>query len=362
MTCLSVTPVSEDGANMNVTFFYGIPHDVEGGMTTYEEDFTGDSGNPSDDWYSYSESASHFTVSGEEFEVTDDSDSYADFTLNTAQVITNFSFTYRPQIDNVVYRNVYLSLYDGSDRFVHILWYDTDTPDVIEVNSVDTGYDWTTTEQNMFLELHYDNQTVMLKNHDDSVTWADFENTVDDLSMFRVTCERTGLGSWMFYDDFVLHYQAEPTIEYTWYNSTEVNVSSGDPVCLFFETEYDTLYYWYVNVSEYGADENFQVSDTFDFTTATEEVCATLYGFSDTEFLFALILSLFFLLMVTGYESPKRSGGAFMLFAGFTLISLEAMLVSYLNPILVVPLVTPFAIFIILMGINKWFHVGETKT
>jgi len=73
---------------------------------------------------------------------------------------------------------------------------------------------------------------------------------------------------------------------------------------------------------------------------------------------FAIIINLllFFFLFWIGYESKKRSGGAFLLISGFILIALEFSLVSYLNASYVVPFITPLAIFLMFLGGRKLLY------
>jgi len=72
-----------------------------------------------------------------------------------------------------------------------------------------------------------------------------------------------------------------------------------------------------------------------------------------------MILSLFFGFFYIGYESKKRSGGFFMLFAGFLLIALGILVYGMLGYAAV--LVVPFAIFIMLLGGKKAFYGPETE-
>ena len=80
---------------------------------------------------------------------------------------------------------------------------------------------------------------------------------------------------------------------------------------------------------------------------------------------FAIIIGMFFFcfFFYMGYKSEKRSGGGFMLVSGFMLIALEMLLGDILDIIYVIPLITPIAIFIILLGIRKqFFYVEGDKT
>jgi hypothetical protein len=72
----------------------------------------------------------------------------------------------------------------------------------------------------------------------------------------------------------------------------------------------------------------------------------------------AMILSLFFGFFYIGYKSDKRSGGWFMLFAGFLLIALGILIYGILG--YAAALVTPFAIFIMALGVKKGLYGPET--
>jgi hypothetical protein len=72
-----------------------------------------------------------------------------------------------------------------------------------------------------------------------------------------------------------------------------------------------------------------------------------------------MILSLFFGFFYIGYQSKKRSGGFFMLFAGFLLIALGILVYGMLG--YAAALVVPFAIFIMLLGGKKAFYGPETE-
>ena len=72
-----------------------------------------------------------------------------------------------------------------------------------------------------------------------------------------------------------------------------------------------------------------------------------------------MILSLFSIFFFIGYESKKRSGGFFMLFAGFLLIALGILIYGTLG--YASTLVVPFAIFIMVLGGKKAFYGPETE-
>ena len=70
------------------------------------------------------------------------------------------------------------------------------------------------------------------------------------------------------------------------------------------------------------------------------------------------ILSLFAIFFYMGYKSEKRSGGWFMLFAGFLLIALGILVYGILG--YAAAFVTPFAIFIMALGVKKGLYGPES--
>ena len=83
--------------------------------------------------------------------------------------------------------------------------------------------------------------------------------------------------------------------------------------------------------------------------------------FDSGQFSIFISLSLMFFFFHLGYTSRKRSGGAFMLLSGFILIGLEFLITEYINALYVAPLITPYAIFMIFLGIRKWLYPPERE-
>ena len=76
-----------------------------------------------------------------------------------------------------------------------------------------------------------------------------------------------------------------------------------------------------------------------------------------TQFTLMINLVLFFFFFYIGYvKTKKRSGGAFMILSGFMLFAIEASLLTYISAVLVLPLISPFAIFILFLGGRKWLY------
>jgi len=75
-----------------------------------------------------------------------------------------------------------------------------------------------------------------------------------------------------------------------------------------------------------------------------------------------LTIILFMFMFYVGYYSPKRSGGLFLLFSGFLFLSLDFTLTSYMSAVFVIPWVTIIALFIIVLGIKKYFFPKKAVT
>ena len=87
--------------------------------------------------------------------------------------------------------------------------------------------------------------------------------------------------------------------------------------------------------------------------------------FEDAQFSIIITVFLFMFFFAIGYLSPKHSGGGFMIFSSLLLFSLEALLIPFLSAVLVISLISPFALFILFLGIRKQFFPFEgekTKT
>ena len=144
-----------------------------------------------------------------------------------------------------------------------------------------------------------------------------------------------------------------------------INVSGR--YCAFFPVDYNTTYYWYVNVTEYGNDSSYNQTDIYSFTTALNVSNCTcsagfdgIVDFADIQIIIVTLLFMYFLYV--GYYSDKRSGGAFMLYSGFLLLYDEFLISSYISSILVVGLISPVALFIILLGLKKFLYFDSSKT
>jgi pheromone shutdown protein TraB len=115
--------------------------------------------------------------------------------------------------------------------------------------------------------------------------------------------------------------------------------------------EFDTAYYWKINVT----DGNCTLEKIITFTTDTDAMNITFEATQFGVFLGFLLFALFFIL---GYFSKKRSGGFFLIFSGFTLIGVSIVASTYLT-VYVSALMIPFAGFICLLGVKKAFYNDE---
>ena len=87
------------------------------------------------------------------------------------------------------------------------------------------------------------------------------------------------------------------------------------------------------------------------------------FAIEDEQLSLFVTMTLFCFFFYTGYTINKRSGGILMIFSGFTLIAFEFLVSSVLNAFLVIPLLSPIAILIIILGVRKWLYpVEDEKT
>ena len=70
-----------------------------------------------------------------------------------------------------------------------------------------------------------------------------------------------------------------------------------------------------------------------------------------------IVFAVFFLI---GYFSEKRSGGFLLIFSGFAFLAFDALSAGVFG-VVVSALMSPFAIFIILLGIMKAFYQKEQQ-
>lgn len=165
--------------------------------------------------------------------------------------------------------------------------------------------------------------------------------------------------------------------------TSENSVSNGtyslDVCCL----EPDTLYYWYVNTT-YNVTCGWE-NVTYNFTTAIsgcqcideltlilkelQEIKEILEGdeiieLEINQWSMLLAIGIFVFLFAVGYNSEKRSGGLFLLIAGFTLFYIEALatLNGWLSPVFVLPFLSPLAIYIVIIGAKKFAYGANLKT
>lgn len=80
--------------------------------------------------------------------------------------------------------------------------------------------------------------------------------------------------------------------------------------------------------------------------------------FTDAQFQITLAFMLFAFLFIVGYASVKKSGGFFLMFAGLTFLYFDTVASSILGT-LVSAFLSPFGIFIIILGVVKAFYTDE---
>lgn len=137
-------------------------------------------------------------------------------------------------------------------------------------------------------------------------------------------------------------------------NKSESNVTDGIKTLNIHPVESFTKYYWWVNVSAYG-NESINTSMMFTFTTERLTKSEIEISIEQSQWIVILTFILFGFLFYVGYNADKKSGGLFMIIAGFTLFYLQTILP--LSPIYVIPLLSPLAVYIIYLGIAKLLFV-----
>jgi len=150
-------------------------------------------------------------------------------------------------------------------------------------------------------------------------------------------------------------------------HDSQSNVTDGRYCLCLCGLRYNETYSWYVNVSEYGNDSLYNQTEIHTFTTAQNinSCLSVLVGdtmeISISEFSVIISFILFAFFFWIGYTSEKRSGGVFMIFAGFVMFYLEAVLIPYVSIVFVIPFLSPVAIFVILLGIKKFLYSDDAE-
>ena len=154
-------------------------------------------------------------------------------------------------------------------------------------------------------------------------------------------------------------YRSMNGIDWAWKQTNSSVLNTSIQFNYTLSNQNNTLYYWMVTCD----DGNSNVSYWYSFTTVNALISITVIEIDTAQLGIFISLLLFMFFFWIGYTSPKRSGGGFMILASLILISLEALLIPYLNAIFVIPLISPIAIFILLLGIRKQFYpIEEEKT
>ena len=145
----------------------------------------------------------------------------------------------------------------------------------------------------------------------------------------------------------------------TFYYNTTFNLSSATEYKVYFNTSCNgTVNNTWINFTTFGVtlDDvyNLQIYMNNNMIKGDDEVDINL-GLDGT----LLTLTLFGLFFIVGYIINKRSGGVLMLFSGFILISFELVANINLDALYLVPLLTPIAILIMILGVRKWLYPVE---
>jgi hypothetical protein len=121
---------------------------------------------------------------------------------------------------------------------------------------------------------------------------------------------------------------------------------------------YDTTYYWYIYSEIYNNNIYNNQSDIYKFTTNIEGG-DNIIGIVNSQWILILTSILFGFFFYVGYKSDKNSGGFLLIISGFTMLYLQTILP--LSPIFIIPILSIFSLYIILIGIYKWLFAEEKK-
>lgn len=144
------------------------------------------------------------------------------------------------------------------------------------------------------------------------------------------------------------------TIECNGTTKTENGVNNGTFYILLENISSYWNYTVYVNVTE-GSN---MVFTEFNLVLLSTDLTLTIDSLQLGIF---ISLILFFFFFYIGFTSEKASGGMYMMFAGFIFLTSEYLIATYLNSIIVVPLISPVAFYIIAMGGYKQFFKKKEK-
>ena len=169
--------------------------------------------------------------------------------------------------------------------------------------------------------------------------WDNLGNGTRSLTLSTLECE-TNI---TIYLNFTSETNVSCIINETyWFNTTTCGI--GDCADCFNDPAFLVLLGTYLSINKYiKEDDELDINIGLDGTLLT--------------------LALFTIFFIVGYAINKRSGGVLMLFSGFILISFELVANVNLDALYLLPLLTPVAILIMILGVRKWLYpVKNEKT
>lgn len=177
-----------------------------------------------------------------------------------------------------------------------------------------------------------------------------------DISFVNITMSN---GTYLYYKNYSVGSYSNDTYFY----NTSFNLTGGTEYTFYVNVSCNgnLSYYWF-NFTTIGVDLNLIYQKLLDIENNMIGVDDEVeIGFNENIISIILTFGLFIVFFYIGYTSQKRSGGAFMLFSGFIVLSFEILTSTYLNALYLVPLLTPVAIFLMLLGGRKWLYPTENE-
>jgi hypothetical protein len=200
---------------------------------------------------------------------------------------------------------------------------------------------WNTTDEGWFTFRNTSYTLIIVYPEDGDIvdpSTFNFMVTIDDTNGTLMNV------SWEYYDGANWHY----------FGSNLTNAVNG--------TYYKLPSPWfdlYGQTYRYRATVNGSDTVTRDITFTTMTAPST-EPFTDEMFSMIMLLSCFILFFTVGYISDKRSGGFYLILAGFMFLSFTLIGISLLTETVSL-LCTPFSIFIMLLGVKKAFFNDKDK-
>ena len=196
-------------------------------------------------------------------------------------------------------------------------------------------------------------------NKTSDLEWTNLNLTVTINSTCVIDYVNISLNNGSF--NYYKNYSAGGYSNSTFFYNDSFNLSSNQNVTWFVNTScngtQNNSFFWFITFGVSLDDVYNEIIYVKNKTIGVDDELNINIGLDGT----ILTLVLFCIFFIVGYIINKRSGGILMIFSGFTLIAFEFLASSVLNALLVIPLLSPIAILIIILGVRKWLYPVENE-